>query len=908
MDNKIRLWNTSAILQHPTKEPHLLSTLTSHNGAVMCARFSQGSGQYLASGADDMIVLVWERDTSVTEEGMAGNLEALGNSDGAPTEIWRPVRRLTGHESDVCDVTWAPGNRYLASCGLDNTVLVWDGRTFERVARLTAHTQFVKGLAFDPAGRFLATQSDDKTLRIWRTNDWQLQTTVERPFQESIFSTYFRRPSWAPDGAYVAAANAANGRVPVAALVARASWTTDLSLVGHHAAVEAVRFCPRAFRPQSDEEPTSICAVGAQDRSITVWLTSQAVPLVVAPNLFSANLLDLAWHIPANPPAGPDATVAWLAACSHDGTVALLEFERCELGTPVSNEQHNAMLAKYGGGTVDEDGDMTMRPQPIAETVTQLRLEDQQQQKEQTVLSADGALLETQHSASAASAPPTEMPSVQAMPTPVRTAGGRKRVAPLFVRPLGGMGNATPDRAPQATPSSAVGPRHTLEAPEWITAQVLGTRQPHDGTPGESSEGAPSVQWLGPQTLVHAQSISAARVHLSVPTIVARLACSGQGVTASLIAYNNSDTNASHASRLECSIPQNPNGSPALPLGSTARQHNYWTKYLGRPITALSGSNQLAAASLDDGTLHWFDAESGARLAPPLTTEAQTAHLSCRDSFCLLLDAVGQLWVWDTSVLSAIVEKVSIAPLLYSAELVAPEDGEDSRVKDAPNNHSLAAPCPRHSPETALTAVEIGKAGAPILSFSDGRVFVYHLGLRIWLRIGDTKSYRGSEFYVHATPFSSSSRLEQLQASAATINQNNSRGDTVLPQLLSVTERSSVTLDHLEHQLAAADALGDVEDVLRFADLLARRLAMTGNRLRVAHWLADLLGPPLIEGTCLSDAADSKSNIVSGWRPQLATEPKRLILRRVLPLLAANRHLQPLVTEYSDVLEALLSS
>ncbi|PIA14565.1 WD40 repeat-like protein, partial [Coemansia reversa NRRL 1564] len=343
MDNKIRLWNTAAILQQGKNESRLLSTLTAHNGAVMCARFSHGNGQYLASGADDMIVLVWERDASAAEDGMAGNLETLGNAEDTPTEIWRPVRRLTGHESDVCDVAWAPGNRYLASCGLDNTVLVWDGRTFERVAKLTAHTQFVKGLAFDPAGRFLATQSDDKTLRIWRTSDWELQTTVERPFQDSIFSTYFRRPSWAPDGAYVAAANAANGRVPVAALVARASWATDLSLVGHHAAVEAVRFCPRSFRPQPGEEPTSVCAVGAQDRSVTVWLTSQPVPLVAAPNLFAANLLDLAWHVPSNPPPGSDAIVAWLAACSHDGSVAVLEFERCELGTPVSLEQQNAM-------------------------------------------------------------------------------------------------------------------------------------------------------------------------------------------------------------------------------------------------------------------------------------------------------------------------------------------------------------------------------------------------------------------------------------------------------------------------------------------------------------------------------------------------------------------------------------
>ena len=62
-------------------------------------------------------------------------------------EGWKPLKRLVGHESgtfsrsvgssfilqdiapDVTDVAWSPGDRYLASVGLDSAVLVWCGYT-----------------------------------------------------------------------------------------------------------------------------------------------------------------------------------------------------------------------------------------------------------------------------------------------------------------------------------------------------------------------------------------------------------------------------------------------------------------------------------------------------------------------------------------------------------------------------------------------------------------------------------------------------------------------------------------------------------------------------------------------------------------------------------------------------------
>ncbi|KAJ2134221.1 HIR complex subunit, partial [Coemansia sp. RSA 788] len=390
MDNKVRVWSTHAITHNDSAQPHApLATLAAHGGAVMCVRFSPNA-RYLASGADDTVVLIWEQDTHADYSGLGdGSL-----SEGS--EVWRPVRRLAGHASDVCDLAWSPDARFLASCGLDNRVLIWDTRTFTQVAELTAHTQFVKGVTFDPAGKYVATQSDDKTLRIWRTSDWALHATVSAPFQDNIFSTYFRRPSWSPDGACIAAANAANGRVPVAAIVQRAAaWPTDLSFVGHHAAIEAVQFSPRIV--SIDGTQTSVCAAAGQDRSVSVWLTSQPVPLTAATALFAGSVFDLAWHIPepSSYESEDDPVVARLAACSFDGTVALLEFSRSELGSPIPIPDQGAMLAAHGwsrpyksartladlhcsdGSNNDDDydGNSDGRPRPIAETVAQIHLE-----------------------------------------------------------------------------------------------------------------------------------------------------------------------------------------------------------------------------------------------------------------------------------------------------------------------------------------------------------------------------------------------------------------------------------------------------------------------------------------------------------------------------------------------------
>ena len=68
----------------------------------------------------------------------------------------------------MLDLAWSPGDRWLATCSVDNTVVVWDvsgGGAPASIAVLLGHSGHVKGVTWDPVGKYLATQSADKSLR-----------------------------------------------------------------------------------------------------------------------------------------------------------------------------------------------------------------------------------------------------------------------------------------------------------------------------------------------------------------------------------------------------------------------------------------------------------------------------------------------------------------------------------------------------------------------------------------------------------------------------------------------------------------------------------------------------------------------------------------------------------------------
>lgn len=315
--------------------------MDNHLACVNCVRWSI-NGQMLASGGDDKIIMIWKKG-----KGGSGVFGSSGITK--TTESWRCISTLRGHAGDVLDLAWSPQDRWLASCSVDNTIIIWDIQALPAIVSvLKGHTGLVKGVAWDPVGKFMASQSDDRSVKIWKSSDWTNQCTITEPFEECGGTTHILRLSWSPDGQYLVSAHAMNGGGPTAQIIEREGWKCDTDFVGHRKAVTCVRFHNSILKKQtkSNKSQQYCClAIGSRDSSLSIWMTALQRPLLVIHDLFEDSVLDLSWST--------DGCV--LLACSGDGTIACLQFTQPELGTPLSEDDKNSLYQRMYGKSAKID-------------------------------------------------------------------------------------------------------------------------------------------------------------------------------------------------------------------------------------------------------------------------------------------------------------------------------------------------------------------------------------------------------------------------------------------------------------------------------------------------------------------------------------------------------------------------
>lgn len=321
-----------------------MCSMSRHNGVVTCVKFSP-DGRFLASGSDDKIILIWEKDEEQSNRHRQfGELEA-------DLEHWTVRKRLVAHENDIQDICWSPDGSLLVTVGLDRLIIIWNGTTFERIKRYDIHQSMVKGIVFDPANKFFATASDDRTVRIFRYHkklnesnyEFQIEAVVIEPFKKSPLTSYFRRMSWSPDGQHIAVPNATNGPVTSISIINRGNWATDISLIGHEAPSEVCSFSPRLFKVKGSDNDdtdnfTTILATGGQDRTLAIWSTCNSKPLVVASDIVQSSITDICW-------AQNGETLYF---SSLDGSITCIVLEKNELGEVVSADINDLQLHRFG--------------------------------------------------------------------------------------------------------------------------------------------------------------------------------------------------------------------------------------------------------------------------------------------------------------------------------------------------------------------------------------------------------------------------------------------------------------------------------------------------------------------------------------------------------------------------------
>ncbi|KAI0013686.1 WD40-repeat-containing domain protein [Xylariaceae sp. FL0662B] len=144
-------------------------------------------GKYLATGAEDKLIRVWDIATRTIRNTFAGHEQDIYSLDFArdgrtiasgsgdrTVRLWdieQGTNMLTlSIEDGVTTVAISPDAKYVAAGSLDKSVRVWDihaGYLLERLEGPEGHKDSVYSVAFSPNGKDLVSGSLDKTIKMW---------------------------------------------------------------------------------------------------------------------------------------------------------------------------------------------------------------------------------------------------------------------------------------------------------------------------------------------------------------------------------------------------------------------------------------------------------------------------------------------------------------------------------------------------------------------------------------------------------------------------------------------------------------------------------------------------------------------------------------------------------------------
>lgn len=155
---------------------HLTDNTTNQDGDlyIRSVCFSP-NGKFLATGAEDKIIRVWDIATK------------------------RILHQFSGHEQDIYSLDFASDGRHIASGSGDRTIRLWDIQENQCILTLQIEDG-VTTVAISPDNRFVAAGSLDKSVRIWDTQTGVLveRTEGEQGHKDSVYSVAF-----SPDGRHL---------------------------------------------------------------------------------------------------------------------------------------------------------------------------------------------------------------------------------------------------------------------------------------------------------------------------------------------------------------------------------------------------------------------------------------------------------------------------------------------------------------------------------------------------------------------------------------------------------------------------------------------------------------------------------------------------------------------------------
>jgi len=674
----------------------------------------------------------------------------------------------------------------------------------------------------------------------------------------------------------------------IAAVIARNSWTSEISLVGHENTVEVAAYNPHIFlrNPAAPVATSNICSVvalGADDRSVSIWQTKSARPIIVAKEVFERQIMDLSW--------------SWdgltLYAVSSDGTLAAFAFESDELEGIASHSIQQQYLQKFG---------FTLPPVPEGWSHTNILLPSSGQRI--TPPPSPNRSSKQPHGLNGFGAPSTGT-GHEVVNTLIAKRNTKRRPQQQFLGPLGGSSSPaglanssafrdSPARAHSRThPATSVissGPmsqpstsahsldRHSLDhtSPDTVT------EVPIDSLGATSSTGAKrklSLLDMPDDRPTKTRTLGGDRVRDSDMNVVKEICpivdvvpgspeIKGGNILAvpPTLTYLSLKVADAGDDILEC---KNSESGDQTEICYISGKTVCWLDYLPSPCVVLGATSTFCAAGMLDGTLNIYS-PTGRRLMPTIILEGTATLLSAAKSALVAITSTGMLYSWNIRKACANFAPTSVRPLL------------------SPNGSARGT-------TISITSLIARPNGSPIVCATTGVTYSYDSHLCSFVKLSEPWWAEGSDAW-SSRPRNSGSQQAVVASIESAISEciTPSPGTTQRPPWWT----SALTLGHLESKLHAARVLDSSMEYKQVLLVYAKKIADEGFRNKAEELIKDLFGPIYWR------PGSSKEDT---WNPGLLGHWKRDLLKEVLQVFARSKTLAKLGMDWLEMLKRATS-
>ncbi|CAL1534335.1 unnamed protein product [Lymnaea stagnalis] len=282
-----------------------------------------------------------------------------------------------------------------------------------------------------------------------------------------------------------------------------------------------------------------------------------------------------------------------------------------------------------------------------------------------------------------------------------------------------------------------------------------------------------------------------------------------------------------------------------------------WDQMLTSKISAVAGSEHVMCAACVDGTVSVYS-KGGRRLMPYLIVGAPPAYFTCKGHYVMIVTTKGLVFVWNCHLLKEEVRRESLLAVMSERDTV--------------------------------DQFQLTTDGVPLVTLANKKSYCFSLNIGDWVLVSNAEDKLQSFSNHHqCTPVKHRpiGPLDSLQKAARSSDQA-SRSFQSNPGI-----QQSITLSHLESQMASSLALKSSSEYLFWLETYIRYLAQEGIEDKLREICDELLGP----------LYRSKSR--KAWSQHILGLDKHTILRNNLTNIGADLKFQRLYTEYKEQLDMI---